>query len=66
MPRICWQTICICGEPQSYGKALKQLGFCLVRRTFFELLVPGPSTLQAPSIPGPVRASHKTALKDVC
>ena len=26
MPRICWQTIFICGKPQWYGKPLKQLG----------------------------------------
>jgi len=25
-PRNCWQTIFICGEPQWYGKPLKQLG----------------------------------------
>jgi hypothetical protein len=23
MPRICWHTIFICGEPQWYGKPLK-------------------------------------------
>ena len=26
MPRICWQTIFICGKPQRYDKPLKQLG----------------------------------------
>jgi len=26
MPRICWQTIFICGKPQWYGKPLKQRG----------------------------------------
>ena len=26
MPRICWQTIFICGKPQRYDKSLKQLG----------------------------------------
>ena len=25
-PRICWQTIFICGKPQQYDKPLKQLG----------------------------------------
>src|SRR5215469_6429931 len=26
-PRICWHTIVICGNPQRYGKPLKQRGF---------------------------------------
>ena len=26
MPRICWQTIFICGKPRRYDKPLKQLG----------------------------------------
>jgi threonine dehydrogenase-like Zn-dependent dehydrogenase len=26
MPRICWQTIFICGKPQRHDKSLKQLG----------------------------------------
>ena len=27
MPRICWHTIFICGNPRWHGKPLKQLGF---------------------------------------
>jgi len=26
-PRICWHTIVICGNPQQYGKPMKQRGF---------------------------------------
>jgi len=39
--RIYWHTFFTCGEPQWYGKPLKRLRLCLVRR---ELLVPAAST----------------------
>jgi len=55
-PRICWQTIFICGKPQWYGKPLKQLGF-LSRQADIRR-VTGPSSVSTggtkpPCGPGP-------------